>query len=467
MPLLAKNHPLHLFLAGVIVSINVLALWYIFTFTTTYPLSIDEWIRFAPLNTRLLDGTLRLDQVMSAQSIVVDAPPTPIFLTWLMGVPNVLLFQWNLKVDALLNYLLILVNCILATLLLTAENRRLWIVVLVPVSALYLAIQQRYILLVAGQFYHMHIMLTLLSCVILTRRTIRWFDLALVFTFAFVATFFIISGAIIWIILFPLFLIRCHRNPVAVVLWIAAAALSVFLLSSLPNFITGEGFYALRGELSIGARATNYILFLLAYLGSVFTNGVAGNVTVAIALGGLGIIVFCINLWKVWRLHPQGHFLNQHHIILFVTLAAYGVLFGALASIGRADQYGVRGGLREHYIPFSVHFWLGLTGLIIAVFTRSRKIAGTSSRRIATVYTLNAILIVLCTVYFFLAVGGSIQNAQEHTTFVAQAEQCMEDVAAKRLPPDEGCEVVGGVALPEWIRSLAQHELTGFASDSR
>ena len=84
--------------------------------------------------------------------------------------------------------------------------------------------------------------------------------------------------------------------------------------------------------------------------------------------------------------------------------------------------------------------------------------------KVSPLLLANMALIMFCSAFYGVAAYRTVQIAFERRAYVAQTEQCIQDVAANRLPPNQGCEVIGGVAEAAWIRSLAAHRLTGFAS---
>jgi hypothetical protein len=76
---------------------------------------------------------------------------------------------------------------------------------------------------------------------------------------------------------------------------------------------------------------------------------------------------------------------------------------------------------------------------------------------------LNMFLILMSVIFYSSGVYGTIRVVQEHTVFVREAEMCIEGTAANPAENPNGCEVVGGIALTEWIVRLRDSGLTGFA----
>ncbi len=433
--------------------VNVLAVWFILTYTTTYPLAIDEWIRNVPLTTLWLDGRLTVQHLISLQSPVVAAPPGPQMVSWLLSLPNVILLHWNLRLDAMLNYFLIVINAVLLLSLIGREGGRRWLLG-IPVVALLLAVQQRYTLLVgAHKYFHMHILCAYLMLYALVCLRPTWRTLFMAMGAAFFATFSIFSGGIVWLVTLP-FLAALGYRRAMIAAWLLGGALSLWLFVNLPGFTLNSEFYMTGGANPlILNRIVNGLLFVVTYIGGVFAAGPESALLPAMTLGAMAVGLFALNLWVLRRSS------ERRLILLCSVLALYGLLFGVLAAVGRADGYGVRGALLEHYIPFSVQIWIALSGMMALTFRHMLS----RTTRPSFVMTANLVVLLLGTVFYGSAALETVKYAEAHRSFVAEAEQCIVETAAGQRDNTNGCLVVGGYALPEWIKSLAGHQLTGFA----
>lgn len=442
----------------VLLSLHLLALWYIFTYTTTYPLAIDEWLHFVPRSTRFLDGTLTLNQAASMQSLVADVPPAPYLYSWLVTLPNVLLFDWNLRIDSIVNYVLINLNIVLIVYLLVRPQPRLFRWVLIPITALMLAVQQRWNLIVGVQNpIHIQLFFALATFILLAGPHRKLRNLGVAMIVAFVGSFASLIGLLTWIIALPALWFLGYKHWLHFLLWIVGAGVAFFIFTHLPGFSTGGGHY-ITGASRVSALSNvgNYALFVLTYLGAIFSPGSTANLAVTWALAGLGLIALGFNILYLWQ-----HTEYRVFVVVCCLLVAYGGAYGFMGAVGRFDQFGIRGALVNHYITFSAQFWCGLGGLVVLTMLDLVK----RVPRRQALLLINGLLVLMCGIYYVVGAYGTVLETQSHTAVVAQQERCIVGVATGTLPGVDHCEVYAGVVSAEMIRLLYDHRLTGFASN--
>lgn len=436
---------------------HLLALWFVFTYTTTYPLAIDEWLRYLPRSLALKSHTLSLSQILSMAPMVGDGPPGPTFYGWLISLPNVMVFNWNLQIDSLINYALVVINICLVLYLLTSARPYYRIYLVIPVTALMLAIQQRWNLLVgAHSGIHLEVLFALLTFVLVSRRPRRPQNVLLGAITAFAGTFAWLPGWLTWVIVFPALLLLGYREKSVYFLWVMGAGLSAALLISLPGFSSGDSHYAMSTELADGLPLmVTYVLFFVTWIGAVFSAGPTSNVLIPLLMGVLGLLAVISNMIILWQRQE-----DRDYLVVCGMLGTLGLALGGLTTIARASQLGVRWAMTHHYISFSVLFWISVGALIIVMFHR----VGLQQRSLLAF--LNMFLILMGMIFYSYGVVGTVGVAEKHTVFVQEAETCIERTAASPTENPNGCEVVGGIALTEWIVGLRDSGLTGFVDQA-
>ncbi|MBN1313069.1 MAG: hypothetical protein JXB30_16780 [Anaerolineae bacterium] len=439
-----------------VIGLHLLALWFVFTYTTTYPLSIDEWLHYVPRSLAFKSHTLSLTQVLSMEPMWGDGPPGPTFYVWFLSLPNVILFNWNLRIDSFINYVLIVVNIYLALYLLASAKPHYLIYLVVPVTALMLALQQRWNLLVgAHSGIHLEVFFALLTFVLVSRRPRDSRNILLAAITAFMGTFSWLPGWLTWGIVFPALWLLGYRRKSVYFIWVIGAGLSAVLLINLPGFGTGWGHYAITTGSADGLPLpVTYVLFFITWIGAVFNAGPTSNVLISMLMGTLGLLAAISNVIILWRRRE-----DRDYLAVCGMLGAFSMALGMLTTVGRSAQFGVRWGMAHYYISFSVLFWISLGALIILMVHR------VGLQRYSLLAFLNMFLVLMGVIFYAHGAYSTIGVVEKHTVFVRQAEMCIERTATDPAENQDGCEIVGGVALTEWIVRLRDSGLTGFASE--
>lgn len=436
---------------GITAGLHLLTLGFILRYTTTFPLAIDEWIHILPRSVRMLENRMTWEDFIAAQ-LVYEAPPVIYLYPWSFIAPNVAFLDWNLQLDSVINYILATLNTILVLTILVREQRQLLIYLVIPVTAFLMAIQQRWNFLVSiHHIHHQQIFFFLMTMFFAMART-RWGGLAAC-SMAFFGSFALPTGWAIWIVLLPFLVLLGYRNWFVYMAYGIGILLTVILLSLVPGYdLTSQQFFA---ETATSPGIVDYVLFTLAYLGGIFGYGPNSNFLIALLMGSLSCVVFLCNALFMWRTKSY-----QRYVTLCLTFGAYGGMFGTAASIGRIRQFGVLQGMAHQYMIFSAMYWVGLTGLIALTLWHYLK----QPRHPRLLITLNLAVILLGVIFYIYGVLGMLRFADQYNTqVVAEREACIQRVAMVDNPT-EGCEVVGGIATPEMIKTLYQYRLTGFAT---
>lgn len=438
--------------------LHLLALVFIVRYTTTYPLAIDEWLHIVPRAVRLLEGETTFIDYVSAQRLDENLPAPAIYLyPWTFIGTNVALFGWNLQIDGLINYAFVVLNAGLVVYLLHREKHAVTLYLLIPVTALVLAVQQRWNLLVSiHQIHQVQITFFLLALLFIARPNRPRTSALLAFSMAFLGSFSMLHSWSVWVLLLPLLVILGNRDPVVYIAYVLGIVVNAVALSLVPGYtLFGNsnyfvGFEAASASVDVGG----YILFVLAYLGGVFNYGPDGNLLFSLFMGVLGLALYPFNAVHLWR-----HAEYRRYVVLCTALMLYSGLFGSMASLARLDQYGVRWGLANHYMSAGALYWVGLSALITLSLWH---MVTTQTQRRALILA-NLLAVVFGTVFYLNAVVGMFRVAEQHTVWVAAQEACIVRAAAGEDVGD-GCEVVGGLATPDMIQNLYDYRLTGFAN---
>lgn len=436
-----------------VIGLSLLALWFVFTYTTTYPLAIDEWLHFVPRNLAFRAHTLSFSQALSMTSEFGDAPPSLNFYGWLVTLPNVILFDWNLQIDSLTNCVLIVVNILLTLYLFASTRSSFLIYLIVPVTALMLAIQQRWNLLVSiHNGIHLQLLFALLTFVLISRQPCRVRNILLAAIMALAGTFAYLIGWLTWIIVLPALWLLGYRQKSVYLIWLIGTGLAAFILISIPGFSIGEGHYAISTEVTGGSLLITYVLFFVTWIGAVFNGGPASNVLISMLMGMLGLLVFISNIIILWRRRE-----DRDYLVVCIMVGAYSLALGGLTTLARSSELGVRWAMTHHYISFSVLFWISVGAVITLMFHR------VDWHRRSFLTFLNLFVILMGVLFYFYGVYSTIKIVEEHTALVRNSEMCIERTASQPAENPVGCDVVGGIALTEWIVRLHDSGLTGFA----
>jgi len=432
-----------------------MALVFIFRYTTTYPLAVDEWIHVLPRATHALDGEIILLDFIRARG-EVNAPSIIHLHSWTVLMPNVLLFNWNLQLSALVNYALIFINVVVVVALLTDERLQWQPILLVVVTALLLAVQQRWNLLVSiHHAIHFRILFVLLTIWFVSRPIKSTRIVLAAAAMAYLGSLSSVVSWMVWIILLLGMIGFGYDDWRVYFIWAGGAALTALTLLVTPGFTLGLGNNYLIGEASSLLRDVGgYVRFTLAYLGAVFTFGPQSNILLAFVMGVLGITVYVGNVAYLWRVPGW-----RRYAVLCSLLVIYSGMYGGLTAIGRLQQFGVVWGLGHHYMSFGALFWCGIAGLVAAslhhMFTLDDQRRG--------LVLVNLLVILFGVLFYAYGVVGMWRFAdQYHNTTVFQMEDCIVRAAAGE-DVGRGCEIVAGIATPDMIQTLYDYRLTGFA----
>jgi hypothetical protein len=340
--------------------------------------------------------------------------------------------------------------------LLTLAKPHYLIYLIVPVTALMLAIQQRWNLLVgAHSGIHLEVLFALLTFILVSRQPRRPRNVLLAAITALAGTFSWLPGWLTWVIVFPALWLLGYRQKSVYFIWVIGTGVAAGLLINFPGFSTGGDHYAISTGSTAGTMLVTYVLFFVTWMGAVFNAGPSSNLLISMFMGTVGLLAFVFNVITLWRRRE-----DRDYLVVCGMLGALGLALGVLTTIGRSAQFGVRWGMAHHYISFSVLFWISVGALIISIFHH------VDLHRRSLLAFLNIFLIMMGVIFYSYGVYGTIGVVEEHTVFVREAEMCIERTAANPANNPDGCEVVGGIALTEWIVHLRDSGLTGFANQA-
>jgi len=167
---------------------------------------------------------------------------------------------------------------------------------------------------------------------------------------AFVGSFSMGGGLLIWVIGFGMLLFL--RRGKRLIVWSALAALSVALFLRFTN-----GGQSMAGLGSIPKIAE----FVAVMLGAPF--GVSWGVTTSQGIGMAGLAAFALLLFVVMR---SG--LARPAWMPWAAFGALAILQATLTAVGRVEKSGSRIALSSHYALFGLLFWVGLVGLFALWF---------------------------------------------------------------------------------------------------
>ena len=449
--------------AGVILSIatwmilNIIALTYITRYSTTYPLAIDEWIHIIP---RVV---LWERQQLTFTELISVPPNAPIDLhmySFLLILPNLIWFDWSMRVDGIINYLIASINALVVVYLLAKVWNRHWAWLGVPILCIMLSIQQRYNFLVGvHKSLFVSIFFTVLAGMILfhaPNKTTR--SLLITLLILFLGTFSSYVGWFSWVILTPFVWVVGYRKWQPLLLWSGVGIGTAWLLLQVPGYSldTNTEFYFADTTTSLLGSLGNYFWFFLAYLGGLFTSSPqSGLLLRAFLMAVMGVVLLVWNGLQLLRARE-----NYPLLQVCAFLIGYSMLYGAAAAFGRADQFGVQQGLANHYIAFSALFWCGVVALILK---NSLDKWRASQKAPQAILLVNGLFLLLAVYYYALAGVESFQVGEAHRPFVRASEQCFVQLADPASDPRHACFVVGGFVPADDIREFAQFGLSGFS----
>ena len=440
--------------------LNITALTYIIRYSTQYPLAIDEWIHIIP---RIV---LWEQQQLTFQDLISVPPDAPIDIhlySFLLILPNLIWFDWSMKVDGIINYLIGSINAVVLIYLLAKVWGRHWSWLGVPILCIMLSIQQRYNFLVGvHKSLFVSVLFMLLASISLLHtpsKTTR--SLVTTLFILFLGTFSSYVGWFSWVILTPFVWVAGYRRWQDYLVWFSVGALTALLLLQIPGYSldTNTEFYFADTTTSLVGSLGNYFWFFLAYLGGLFTSSPESALLLrAFLMAVMGLVLMIWNGLQLFRSVE-----NRALLQVCALLMGYSMLYGAAAAFGRADQFGVQQGLANHYIAFSALFWSGLVALILKNMLERWK---TSPNDRSPILLVNSLFLLLAVYYYAVAGMESFQVAEAHRPFVSASEQCIIHVASPQADPRQSCFVVGGFVSADDIREFATLGLSGFSGSN-
>lgn len=434
--------------------LHVGALVFIFRYTTTYPLAIDEWLHVVPRAAQTLEGNISLSDFIRANSRA-GVPPIIHLHLWSLTLPNVLLLNWDLTVSSLLNYVVLIINSGLAIHILTEKSPKHRPLFLVLVTALFFGVQQRWNLITSIHLaIHCAILFLLLTLWFVSRPDRPYRHVSLACVMAYLGSLNSVVSWIVWITLFLALIGIGYRSWKHCMIWLTGVAFTALTLANVPGFGFSIGdAYVTESAAGLFSSFGTIILFFLVFVGGIFTAGPQSNVLFAFLMGSLGLSVYVLNVVYLWR-NPS----NRKLVVLCTMFAFHGLAWGGLAAVGRAQQFGVAWGAANHYMAYGALFWVGAGMLTITTLSQFR--APIIKQR--GLLTVNALTVMFGIIFYCVAVLNMWQFAETfNNTVVVEREACIQEVG--RGESNRSCEVVGGIVAAEDIQTLYKYRLTGFA----
>ena len=416
----------------------LLVFMYISRYSAIYP-SADEWLSPTEMAFDIKNGTFSAGDILEPANGVHRAVTYHAVLYLLVQFTD-----WDTQLAAYILLLLGLLRLGMLVLLFAEMLPRQLALVLLPFSALILAVDQGSVWL-TGIFmvWQFVSLFSLAAMLVLKRAKPGWIPLVGAALLCGLATSSQGTG---WFVSYPVALVTLwmfgYRKPGHFIFWIAAAIIALRLYTLGLSVESGQTDVAIISKI---ANIDHLVMWIAAFLGNPFTTQF--DRILPIYVGALGLVFIILNLFYLWRHEDNWRRVNVWIAIAGIGLSAAGATFlGQYQKdliVNSEDQLArlVSVAAPERYSLSAAHFWIGLIALMALVYWHHNR---SGWRR----------MVVIGNTVFLLLLGGLyIRETTWHLQFVAilteqtiadsveaNFEDCIQQVALTRDPcwPDTG-----------------------------
>lgn len=425
-------------------------LWvFVVRYTAPHLISIDDWVHGLPIARATLTEAPLWKALYQPVNAVHLAIPTNLTTALLVRTTG-----WNPLATAFVNVVLGTASLALVWSLLARDDREVVRWLLLPITALMLAPQQHYNWLVGAHSARFYPVLFGLLALWTMGRAADVRHLLMAAVAGILASVSHFSGLVVWPMVFVVMVLRGERPRWHAGLWLLIGMGMVAVYLNWPGVNLSSA--ALQNEPNIAAQSpplTDYLLYLLTYLGGVFGAGPThSNLLVLMLMGAFGLVVLAWNVRVLWPIAE-----HRSLVATALGLMLFALGEGAMNAVGRVASFGVQWGAANHYMSIGVLFWVGLMVLIALTVRHTLRTDTLANRR--GVMAINGMVLILAGYFYLLAMMGGFALAESDRVHVAEITACVEAVANAEATY---CTVNGGYAEGEWIHELQTLGLVGF-----
>lgn len=336
------NWKLNLFLMFVSLIPPLLCLFFIFNYSVNIPFWGDEW-NIVSLIHKVADHSLKISDLYT-----LNNQHRHIF-TRILYILDYKFFRWNEFTLLLFNFFvqfLLLIWIFLKTKTFDfAAREKNWL--LIPIFSLLLFSPQ-----VAEIWYSSYLtsfplgaLFIFLTVFSLTYSARNKSSLLLTLLLALFSSATLFNGLLVWpIIILMLFLggaswrlISCYVLTGAVVIY---------------TYVQGVDFKFSPNDGNVLSAIYSHIIFFITFIGAIFGK----NVTYAKDFGIVGIILYSLCSYFIWKMHLPKEQLRK--LLPWFGISFFTIGSGILASLGRSDV--IYEAITSRYIETEVFFWIAL-----------------------------------------------------------------------------------------------------------
>lgn len=387
--------------------------------------------RAIPIALATADGELRL------QDLIQPAHGHITFFTFAITALNTMLTDWNLRTEAYVNVVLAVVNYGLYLALFWKTEQRLLVLVLLPFSMLVFSIQQDFNWIIPyDSTWHISIMWFVLAFTVLVFNTGHWWALAVAALLCVFATFSHGNGFLGWGGILAYLLLAERRRWLQMGAWTVGSVLvtGIFLWFSLPT--TGAESEAVVITDSLMVRLWNFIVFMVAFVGSVFSSLYSGY-PVAVRIGTLGLVTLLVNVGYIGLVLKQRNALR-----IWLPIIAYGLAVGLMVAVTRLEQHEPERVFLTWYTTPAMLFWLGWLALAAVTMGRIVTDKRTNGWERGLLY-VNIAVVVFLTGRYVAANYNDLEHPYSADIIAPQREDCyMRYIFQQRTDFDSTCVFV-------------------------
>ncbi|MEM6280924.1 MAG: hypothetical protein AAF787_01920 [Chloroflexota bacterium] len=313
----------------------------------------DDYLYNASTAIAARAGTLDYAQVIGLGNGI----HTYLFST-LTTIVNTWLFNWDVRIDAVVSFVVFLLLWGALLVLVSQHERRALVFAAVPLSALVLSLQKDFawVIGILSIWAQSALLFTLALIVVSGKKPPTLLRLALIAAIVFCQVLVAVNGLAAWVVLAPALWYVGYRHWRHVALWVGAMVFSVVFFVNRPGFGAEEA--AGGVELSAGAILASlpaYGRFILTYLGKPFIHT---HIELAQQIAVVGLLVFVAN--AAYLLYVG----QRCVVVIWGTMALQGFASGAMISVGRTDTWGLVQATAPWYLDMSLMFWAALVALM-------------------------------------------------------------------------------------------------------
>ena len=442
-----RNERVRVFLRIVLVIISLIPMLIVFNEIRTNEINLpfmDEWDQSVKISLITAEGKLQFKDLFSqhnehrtlANNIIT------VLLTYFT--------DWDIRIQFYISFVLVICIFLFVIDIFRRSQGDKFLYLIIPSAILLFSMRQKDNWLWGFQIQWFFVVFCLFASLwILSITKFGWKPIIAVTLLAFLATFSLSSGILLWLLLALVLWFFGYRNKRYLFLWI------FFTILSLIIFFQGYNSFSI-GKDEAGRFVLNPLIlsrYLFIYLGGPFEGY---SIEISFWIGILGFALFIANLVL---------FVNRDRsikpIAIWVASAGYALGSGLLTAIGRARLFLMSPSqpLTSRYVTSTTPFWLALLALIFLMETRPRW----ERVRPKTEYALtgiNLVALVLLAGFYFRANSQMISKPwfinQKHEECVRSYPVFQNDQCLEGLYPDRSL-------ITQKVLQLSKYGLTVFA----